>query len=264
MPQLTFHIKYNKGTSSIIDPNDIRQNYLFGINLQKQGQVLTDDVYQYYINAAVEQLQNYLGIKLFKQVIQESKDFYSDDWQQWGYVKTTYPVRCAFELTGYLGTIRQVTYPTDWLSVRKTSDGELYQRQIHIIPNSANIQNEAIMYTGILPSVNYHSNRRIPNYWTMVYVTGFDSIPADILNALGKIAALNILAMTSDALLYQPGMNTNTISLDGLSQSISLNANGVFSNRIKQYQLDLWGDGKNQGELQRLADRYKAITFGCA
>lgn len=264
MSQLTFHIKYKKGTSSIIDPNDIRQNYLFGINLQKQGQVLTDDVYQYYIDAAVEQLQNYLGIKLFKQVIQESKDFYSDDWMQWGYLKTTYPVRCAFELIGYLGTVKQVTYPTDWLSVRKTSDGELYQRQIHIIPNSANVQNEAIMYTGILPSVNYHSNRRIPNYWTMTYVTGFDKVPADIINALGKIAALNILAMMSDAFLLYPGVNSQSISLDGLSQTLSTNASGVFSNRIKQYMLDLWGDNNSMGVLKQLYDRYATFTWGCA
>lgn len=265
MPQLQFHIQYQKSTSSIINPDDIRKFYLFGISLAKQGVELTDDVYQFYIDAAVEQLQNYLGIKLQLQIIQEAKDFYADDWQQWGYMRTSYPAVCAFQLTGFLGTVQQVDYPSDWLSTRSTNDGQLYQRCIQVVPNGSDSTTQTILYTGLLPSINYHANSRIPNYWTMTYSTGFPKVPADVLNVLGKLAALNILTMTGDALLYQPGMNTNSISLDGLSQSISVNAQGIFANRIRQYQSDLFGDGKgNMGMLKQLYDRYTAFTFGVA
>lgn len=243
MPTITLVSKYNVDLDSVLSPGDIRDKYLFGINLEKNGQVLDDDLISYYIKSSTEVIERELNIKLTKTVIDEGKDFYSDDWRNWGYIKGTYPVRYPISLNGYLGNIQQVVYPFNWLSCRVTSDGRLYSRQIYLVPNTSASYSEVVVFSGVMPLTRtYGSQPQIPNYWRLKYITGFDKVPLDILNAVGKLATINILMVASDFLVKNPGQSSQSISLDGLSQSTSSFVNGqtgIFGSRVKQYSDEL-------------------------
>jgi hypothetical protein len=254
---LTLVTKYNVDLDSIISPGEIRDNYLFGIDLSKNGQVINDEMIQFYIDAATESIERELNLLLSPTVYTENKDFYADDWKTWGYMKATYPVVSPISLDGYLGTIKQVTYPLNWLSVRKVSDGKLYSRLMYLVPNTGSSYSEIIIFSGILPYLtSYGSSPQIPNYWTMKYLTGFCKVPADIKNAIGKLATINILMVAGDFLLRTPGQSNKSISIDGLSQSSGTWVNGqnsIFGARVKQYSDEL------KLEIAKLRNYYNDI-----
>lgn len=283
MARITLSLISKKDTKQILSAEELKQKYLFGLPLEKDGVAIPDDLFEWHIAAAKEQLESLLNIKFNRQVIKEQKDFFHDDWVQWSYVKASYPVVYPIALRGYLGTTKQVDYPREWLSARATSDGKLYSRILYMVPthSSATSQNNMI-FTGMAPNMNWFASKggsgQIPSYWNMEYLTGFEKVPADIVHVIAMLASVQALAIVSDMMMgnnHQTGMqgtgvgwgiNSKSISIDGLSQSVSSGAmNGIFSARIKQY-LEQLGDlsGRKQGELSRLVNYYSDMTWGVA
>lgn len=268
MSEIIFKTSYQKDTSLVMSIREFKEKYLWGIDLSKYGEPLPDSVYENALKVAQQRIEEYLQLKLNKQVYVETKHFWNEDWLNWGYIPTQFPVTCALEVAGFLGTVRQTLYPREWLSVKSTSDGQYMHRLMYLVPNVNSTYNQVIVYQGMLPNINYMANRQIPNYWHVVYGTGFDpgKIPATILQVIGKLAAIDTLSVASDGLMFAPGIASTSISLDGLSQSLSSVAsgvNGVFGARVKQYMTDL-DDGKGGGELKRLRDNWTSIFFGVA
>lgn len=256
------------------------ENYLFGIPLEVGKQKISESVIQFHLDNTVEKIENLLQIKLEKQIISEKKDFNYDDWIHWSYVKATYPVVCGLRMVGYLGNVKQTQFPANWIAVRKSSDEKIYSRNLYMVPTygQQTNHNNSVVVFGLMPSLNwfapYSSRGQIPLYWTLEYITGFDNIPKDILSVVYKLTAIQILMILNDAMVGSSGGNatgmgwgvtSKSISLDGLSQSVSsiASSTGMFGPRIKQYARDLWDDGKgNPGEINQLIDFYKGITWG--
>ena len=44
----------------------------------------------------------------------------------------------------------------------------------------------SVIFAGILPNLGYLNAGKIPNYWTPHYVTGYDVVPADIIQVIGQ------------------------------------------------------------------------------
>jgi hypothetical protein len=274
MPTLNLSIKYNVNTKVPFSAQDLKDKYLaFLPNDFNCNKFISDETIEFYIQAATEQLESILGMKISRDVITERHDYIIDDWVQWGYIKTTYPVQSPVSLSGFLGQMEQVQYPFDWISVRETSDGKTYNREFRIIPigSGATYNNTSALFLG---SFNqqlswWRQNRNVPNYWKMKYITGFpkDKVPADILQAIGMIATIPILGIISDAYAGRRGLgfgiNSKSISLDGLSQSVSSSASekGIFAARMKQYYDALFGVNGKNGLLEVLKDAYSAIMF---
>lgn len=265
MPQITLSIKSQKTTTSqTLSAGDIRQNFLFGIDIRRNGQAMPDSVYEQWIKYAKKQIEDYLSIKLDVQVVKENKDFHYDDWVQWAQVKATYPIVCPIAMGGWIGSTQQVDYPLDWLSVRRTSDNELYSRLIHVLPNQYTTYHQAAaLYTGFFPNMGWMgAGRHTPEYWQLTYITGFIEVPADIMQAIGMLASINILAVANETLAAAMGAlggSSKSISIDGLSESTSLYINGqtgIFGARIKQYIEALTGKDGNGGLLKQLQDYY--------
>lgn len=257
MPTLTLVSKYKVDLTSVLSAEDIRANYLFGLDLSKNGKVITDEMLEYYIASSIEVIERELNVKLTKQVYEEGRDFFSDDWKAWGYMKASYPINLPISLIGSLGRIKQVEYPVDWLSTKKTSDGKMYSRLMYVVPNTG--ATHAMIYAGAMPYVTgYGNNPQIPNYWTMKYITGFEKVPLDILNAVGKLTTINVLMVAADFLQRIPGQSSQSISIDGLSQSTSTFANtqgGIFGSRVKQYSDEL------KDEMGKLRNYYNDVLM---
>lgn len=275
MPQITFTAKYTVNTKNPFSAQDLRDKFLAGIPNDFKGQKISDDTIEFYIQSAKEILESYLGLKLDRQVIIESEHYYQDDWTQWGYIKATYPVMCALALDGFLGTTKQISYPKEWLSTRKTSDGKTYSRQFQLVPIGGTLDytNTSALYMGSgYPLMGWwRTNRGVPNYWQIQYITGFpnDKIPSDILQAIGMLATIPLLGIYSDMFISNRGLGlgvaSKSISLDGLSQSVSSYANGktgIFGARMEQYAEQLWGVKGKNGLLEILRDNYSAIIWG--
>lgn len=282
MPKITLICNSEKNTSStVLSVEDLKLKYLYGLPLEKDGTTLPDEIYETAINAAIERVENLLNLKLRKQIIEEEKDFRYDDWVNWSYVKATYPVVCPLQLDGYLGTTKQAKYPRQWLTSRATSDGKLYSRILYMVPTypAAMGNQNSIVISGIIPSLNWFAsskgNGHIPCYWTLRYITGWSNVPAEIVDAIAKIATLSLLPILNDIQMGNAnskiagsgmgwGITSKSISIDGLSQSLSSAApqGGIFGARAKQYQDSLGAtDGRGGGQLQELIDYYKDLNW---
>jgi len=286
VPTITLLSLVDKNLSSPFTVQDLKDKYLAGLPIPDS---ITNDTLQFFVDASITEIESFLGLKISKQIIEESKDFFRDDWVQWGYVGTTYPVICPLSLLGFLGTVQQITYPTNWLSSKKTSDGKWYSRMIHIVPTANSTASEALIYSGIVPQIGYMGSKNIPNYWRIKYTTGWDKPPLDIINAIGMLSASKVLGVISDALMVGQvrqtvnaqgqtvltnnggqfqgmglGIASKSISLDGLSQSTSSYVNGqtsVWGARLKQYA-DMLDCSKPGTLMSRLYDNYAALTMG--
>lgn len=272
MGSLKFEIKYNKTVELIISPEEVIRQYLYGIPLcDNQGNDLTDDFVSNKVLIAQKTVENLLFIKLNEQMIHESQDFNREHWGNWGYVKTSFPVKRALAMEGYYNNIKQISYPWNWLNSRKEqssisgSSESIYLRQIHMIPSgtTGNAESGGITYNGATPFLLFQGINHIPNYWRTTYVTGFDKIPRDIMDYVSKLAAIQLLAFLGEIYLGI-GMNNYSISLDGLSQSTSLlksAENGVFGARIKQFMVDMFGQDGKGGTTASLKAKYKGLIF---
>lgn len=257
MPTLTFTSKFSKNTGLLFSPQEIRNSYLYGIKMSNQQELaFSDDDISFHIQAAQKEIENYLGVKLIRQIYNEKLSFSAADYFNWSFIKTTYQVVCPLRLRGYLNTVLQVTYPREWLSSKQESSDELYHKSINLVPagNSTAITNGAI-YAGLMPNLGYSNSRTIPNFWATEYVTGFNSVPADIMQAIGILATINLLYIAGSNVFGAPGMTSSSLSLDGLSQSFSAAAN-AFESRIRAYNEDL------QKKLINLTGTYRGFSWG--
>ena len=249
---LNFDIVYNVNDGLIFSPSEFIDMYLYGIPLiDKQGNSIPTSLITNIIKSAQQEVENWLSVKLNKQVIFEEKDYFREDWLSWGYLRTTYPVNEVFELKGFVNSIQQMDLPKEWLSCRKSND-EIKFRQVHVIPITASTIQTSNIYNGVVP-LGFFQNNNIPNYWKIIYISGFDTIPLDLYNFIGKLASLNIFHIMGDLILGAPGITAKSISIDGLSQSYSTQSG--FKNRIDGYLKDL-AESKD-----KLYTFYKGITI---
>lgn len=244
-----------------MSPEEFDSIYLFGIDFKDEfGNSYSRESKEYHILNAQEALEDMLGIKLKRQIIQEEFDYRNTDFKNWSYIRTTYPVECAMALEGFVGSARQITYPAAWLSTRSSTDKDIgYFRKINIVPSgaaAASITTQAV-YTSQFPLWGYGSGV-IPNYFTVSYVTGMTNVPRDILNAVGKLAAIDSMNILGD-IAIGAGIASQSLSIDGLSQSINTTQsaeNNALSARVRQYLKEL------DKELPMLRERYMGYLIG--
>ena len=262
MPSLTLKIQYNKNTGMIMSATELLENYLFGIPMcSNDGRKMSMSDISKHILSAQELIENLFSVKLTKQVIEENRDYNRQEFMSWGYIRTMYPIAYLDNLEGWINGVCQITYPREWLSIKKIESVAIY-RNIYLIPNTgskegAHMTNNSLIYNGLSPHLGWFGQTYIPNYWRTRYVTGWDKIPADLFDFVAKTAAVNVLAIIGDV-LYGIGLTSISISLDGVSQNTPLTRSGqggLFSGRIRTYI-----DEMNR-VLPILKGKYRGIAF---
>ena len=254
MPSQNFTIKIAKNDGLIMSPSELLEFYFFGIPLKSSdGKYFPDHVLRMYIRYAQEEIEGFLNLRLLSQIIEERADFNRQDYADWGFIRCSYPVVEALALTGNINDVQQINYPMEWLSARKTNDGISYFRNLYTIPNGSS----AAQYSGILPASGFFGVSHVPNYWSMKYYTGFNKVPNDILNVIGKLASINVFHIMGDIILGA-GIASQSIGIDGLSQSISTTSsatNSGYGSRIVGYLADL------KINMPRLKAKYDGFTM---
>lgn len=262
MSKLSLEILYNRNMEMVISPEELLNNYLFGIPMcSNDGRKMSKESIIQHIQSSQTQVENLFNIKLTKQVIEENRDFNRQEFMSWGFIRTMYPINYIDNLQGWINDVCQIQYPREWLSIKKQEDVAVY-RNVYLIPNTgsregATMTQNSLIYNGISPHLAWFGQTYIPNYWRMRYITGWDKVPADLLEFVAKIAAMNVLAVIGD-ILYGIGLTSVQITLDGVSQSTPLtrsSSGGLFGGRIKTYIDDL------ERMLPILSSKYRGIPF---
>lgn len=260
MPNFTLNINYKADASLPISVEEFLPLYLVGIPLSGiTGDQLTYSFIENYIRNYTKQLETMLSLKIPLQMAKEKLDFSRKDFNEWGYLRSTYFIMEVESLVGKLGG--EITYPTDWLSIEDNWDG--YTRNLFIVPGQSPLSSNfsssnAIVFSGAHPIFYLNRTSNVPNYWQLTYLTGFKSIPRDILNALGKLTAMQVLNVLGD-ITFGAGIASKSISIDGLSQSIGTTQsaeNSLYSARIRQYDREL-----KENDLPSLRAEYRTMVF---
>ena len=214
-----------------------------------------------HIRTAQTAVENLFSIKLNKTVIEETRDYVRQEFMSWGFIRTMYPIAYIDNLEGWINGVCQITYPREWLSIKRQEYVAIY-RNNYLIPNTGNkdgahMTQNSLIYNGLSPHLGWFGQTYIPNYWRPRYVTGWDVIPADLMDLVAKYAALNVLAVIGDV-LYGIGITSINITLDGVSQSTPLSRSGqggLFAGRMKQYVDDI------DRMMPSMRSKYRGIAF---
>lgn len=238
MPSISYNIISSKNDGLALSPSQLISRYFFGIPvIDPQGNLIRNEDLEFYIRAAMEEYEGYLNLKLNKQVFEETLHYTLNDYKSWGYTPTTFPVLCVKSMYGFVGSIKQIEWPNSWLSIKKDSQGSLCHRSVYLVPTVGTVEYGNLVYNGVIPHSGWMSGQSIPHYWRVLYITSFERIPEDILDAIGKLASINIFNQMGDIILGA-GIASQSIGIDGLSQSISTTSsatNAGYGARITQY-----------------------------
>ncbi len=262
MAEITYKVKYKKNEGLVISPEELLALYFYGIEIQSNdGSSMSNDTIRFQIKSAQQQVEKFLEIRISPKLIEESIDYFREDyWQGIPTLKTKLPVKKPLSLIGFLNNIEQITYPQDWLNSKKDSEGHYYKK-IHLVPTGQTVGNSsAVILSGITAYYGMTSYSDLPNFFSTQYVTGFDidNIPFDVVDFIGKLAAIKLFHQAGD-LILGAGIASISLGIDGLSQSISSTSsatNAGYGARIQGYLKDI------DSYKKELKNFYKGFNFG--
>jgi len=263
MPTVTYSVRYRKNEGLVVSPEELTSLYFYGISTKaKDGSEISEATKRMYIMSAQQEIEKYLEIRFNKKFIEHTQAYFKDDyWGGFPILPTKLPVAKALSFIGYLNGIEQIKYPLDWLNIKKDSEGHFYKK-IHLVPTGSTTSraNADIILTGITAYLGLTSYGQVPNYFSLQYVTGYDydDLPMDLVNLVGKLASIGLFTMLGDIILGSPGVNSMSLGMDGLSQSINTTMSSGshgYSTRVKQYTEEI------NETLKKLRMFYKSINI---
>lgn len=226
---------------SVLPIQDLKDRFLFGIDLtDKNGNPIPDAVFVNSIRSAVSRIGGLLDLTLLPTtVLNERKDYVQTDVNQFFWMNLS--KRPVQEVTGLRLRVpggSPLIFPLEWVELQAA------EAVVQVVPQSTinfepSVQYSTPLFTGLLWSA---SRRRIPNALEVDYVAGYPpgQVPADILDVIGKSAAIGPLR-TAGNILLGAGVAGESIGIDGLSQSVSLTkqGNGAFAGMVNDFQNDI-------------------------
>jgi hypothetical protein len=266
MAQLTFNIKYRKNTGLVISVAELWELFLYGIKIQGgEGSNFSDESMRFYLVAAQREIENYYNLKFIKQLADQTITYYRTDyWQTFPILQTNYPVREPLSMIGMLNKMEQIVYPQGWLFCEYDTLMGQGKRRISVVPTGSSTRGNAeIILTGITSQVGMQRFNMIPDYWRIQYITGWDidQMPMDLINVVGMVASFGPLGIAGDLILGSAGIASQSLSIDGLSQSISTTAsatNAGYGARLIQYEKQI---KETTGRLKLVYDQPKFMVM---
>lgn len=259
--RLTLTSTQKKNTGLIISPEELLTLYFYGVEIEsKDGTIISNDTIEMYIRSAQTEIENFLSIKLNEQLITENKGYNRNEYfNDFPVITTSLPVNKPLLLNGFINDSRQITYPPSWLTSQFISTG-FYSRRMSVVPSgtASAIDSTDVIFTGVMTQIGLQAYKNVPDYWTIQYITGFgyDNIPFDILNVVGKLASIGLFNIAGD-LILGAGIASISLGVDGLSQSLSSTSsatNAGYGARIQAYTKEV------NESVKRIKDVYKDIT----
>lgn len=250
--------------SDLLSPSYLREHYLPGLQLTgPTGMPLSDPVFLQRIRAMQARFERKYGISLVPLTVKlgpyaiegepaavdvhfPGVDYHPDgklDHQHFSFKLPLAPVREIVTFGLWLpGMSQAARFPIDWGYITPKSS------TFRVYPGKS-LTFAVPFLSGIFASI-VDMGRPVPQAWHVVYRAGYTEAEltgkdADVLDALCKMIAIDLLVPGSLDANFAEGVSSRNISVDGLSQSMSL-INGPqtlkYSGLILAYgqQLEDW------------------------
>jgi hypothetical protein len=225
---------------AILSVEELKTNYLFGLDLTDDSSTpFPDSLFQHFIEAATQYVQDKLDIVLpATRILDETQDFIREDYDKYIFMQLiNVPVLSVERVHLVLPTNQEVIdYDLNWVHVDKDSG------HLEIVPGAGQL---TLGQTGAFLPLVFGGQKYLPQAFHIDYTAGFLKCPADIKDTIGMIASFGPLNIAGD-LIGGPGIASQSISIDGISQSINTTSSPSFAGygaRILQYQKilkDMW------------------------
>lgn len=241
----------------IITPQEVKNLFLFGVSLTNDdGDPFPDEMFEFYIRSAQGWLETELGgIILCEREIEEYRDYHATDYQSFGFIKLhKFPVQSVSEISAqYPLSKDRLTFDPSWY--RTESVGA----QTNLVPTSGTFSSIVMGQNGGFLPLLHSGNAYIPHFWKIKYKAGFkkEEFPFNLKELIGMKAAMGPLNIAGD-LIAGAGIASKSVSLDGLSQSLSTTAsatNSGYASRIIQYNQEI------KKRLENLKNYYIGISM---
>lgn len=221
------------------DIDSLTTNYMFGIDLvDQQGNPFPKSLLASYLNGAIAWAEQLFDICLTEKVItEEYHDYERTDYMNWGYIQSfKRPVREVTGLKLMYGSQPSFEVPLEWLKLDKMGG------KIQMFPAQGSANNLIISQSGVIFGLQQRWGYA-PQMWNLSYVAGMkaEDIPENLKVLIYKQATCDIMTVWGD-LIIGAGIANQSISIDGLSQSIGTTQSAMFggaSARVQSYREDI-------------------------
>ena len=132
------------------------------------------------------------------------------------------------QLYGAVANTRIVHINAEWIEIAEPSG------YVQLVPFNSEI---AFDFIGLIWVESLRGAIPIPNFWHYNLLAGLRTTPGDILELIGKHAAIPILTAAGAA--FRGGYSSQSISRDGVSESVSYTSSaiyGIYSASIEDYR----------------------------
>lgn len=258
---------------NIIDLSDysVPERKYVMINPNNDKDVLPEYVIQFYIDAAIAEMQSLLSVQisLLEHEV-EYHDYDQDSATEFFMVKTyKYPIVRVHEMKIVYGENGAdiLVFPNAYLQIKS---GTNYS-YIQVLPRIG-----GGLFLSASPQLSYYFQTagslsgRIPSAIRLEYDAGLEGLPKELDNMLvdgiGMIAAMRLFSMWGN-IIIAPGIANFSTSFDGISVSVGTTAsaeNSPFSATILELERRLNGRSMEgvPGTMATLKKKYQRIAVG--
>jgi hypothetical protein len=158
-----------------------------------------------------------------------------------------YPLIRFDALYGKVSNVRILDIALEWVEIHERGGF------VELVPFN---QEVAFNFIGLIWVETLRGPIPIPNFWNFSALVGFRDTPQIILEMVGKKAAIDALTRIGQA--FRPGLSSQSVSRDGVSESVSYLTSaqyGIFNATIAQYREWI------EENLPRLKGAYRGINM---
>ena len=223
----------------------LKENYLTGFTFAgADEQPLPPAFFEDKIGNAIAKLSDITHVDVLqREVTSEKHDYHTNDYLNYAFLQLfRMPCQSVSEVRAVYPTGQTIQiFPSVWVRL------SVEHSQIHLVPTSGSLAQVLLGGgAGYLPFI-FAGLSYLPQLWEVDYVSGFapDAIPRDVMSAICKMAAIEILQLMSD-LVGPIGVASQSLGIDGMSQSTARQL-PAFKARLDAYKVDLGLPGPGLG-----------------
>lgn len=151
------------------------------------------------------------------------------------------------KLWGQLANTQIVDVALQWLEIQERSGFA------QLVPFNTTI---AFQFIGLVWVESLRGRIELPNFWHYSALAGLREVDPVLLEVIGKKAAVDALTVAGQA--FRGGYASQSVSRDGVSESVSFTASsvyGIYSATIEEYSKFL------NREIKQLKGRYRGVNM---
>jgi len=245
-----------------LTPKYLKDNYHPGIKLTgSDNQELSDDWYNEQIANAIDKVESFTNVDILERSVKSEKhDYAVTDYTRYGFLQLyRVPSRSVQEVRAVYPTGNNIQiFPPEWIRLNQMHS------QINLVPTAGSLSQVIIGQGADFIPLIFAKLSYLPHLWEVDYVSGFDpeAIPRLVIESICKYAIMDIFTTMSDT-IYPLGIGSQSLSIDGLSQSRSFSM-PAFKARVDRYTADLGLPGtpsEKSGLINQIRSNYLGINL---